>query len=172
MGWWSEEILGGDMPMDTIIELQEMANIKVDDDKFGFTKRSLRKHLEQFIDYARCTRMSEREVTYQVVGELCIRTGLPLTTGEKELFSKYAKDSDIKNWGDINDRRARKQCIDTWATSIENLPLVTYHIIRDGVYEGDKWGVYHSKKEVTQAIKHYVDNVPGLKWKAKKVITK
>ncbi|HAV28677.1 MAG TPA: hypothetical protein DCW93_02035 [Saprospirales bacterium] len=132
MGWWSEEILGGDIPQDAIIDMQEIARINTDKlhnlpansklvGNYGFTRTNIRAHFRNLVNF--CDRQApgtgETNIAFQTLGELCILTQTPLTKNEKLDFLSYKKDPDIKNWGDPKERRAK---LKEWVEGIEALP--------------------------------------------------
>jgi hypothetical protein len=131
MGWWSEEILSGDQPLDAICDFQKIAKIntdKLDDlpeghkriDSFGFTSNRLRKHFKELTTFCFNKQYTdERHTSFQALGQLCIITKTPLTKEEKIDFTSYAKDPRIKEWRSPEERRAR---ISEWATNIAALP--------------------------------------------------
>jgi len=109
MGWWSESIMGGDSPLDSLGFIADEINVKfmydeTDDEKdfllYNFSRKVIEKNLNKIIKYIE-KRTYLQNISYQVLGVLILYYGVKVS---KKIRDKIIDEALIDEWlvGNMN----------------------------------------------------------------------
>ena len=100
MGWWSDEVMGGDVPMDLKAGLLDWAGISTRelsecDYNLDIFKDRLTDHLDKMVKYARLASDRTGGISMQVLGAIVLEADLPISVG---LCEEICLAADMDDW--------------------------------------------------------------------------
>lgn len=100
MGWWSEEVMGGDSPMDWEGDISDMVGGHFDSDEgHVYTREQIEAKLSDVVAHIEAAKY-DREIGFQVLGVLALKKGAHLPDDVKERIIRAAEEDEWAKEGD------------------------------------------------------------------------